>query len=137
VVDDRDPVGEGVGLGHVVGDEQDCLPGGLQSGDDVVDGQADAANKRIADALGSTEDSSSDRGEDDPASCRPRPGTGTARAPASRGYLTRCAGPAQHARPGPGEEPRLEGLIRGHMYTDGARRDSLLYSLLADERAAG
>ena len=40
VVDDRDPVGEGVGLGHVVGDEQDCLPGGLQSGDDVVDGQA-------------------------------------------------------------------------------------------------
>jgi len=39
VVDDRDPVGEGVGLGHVVGDEQDCLPGGLQSGDDVVDGQ--------------------------------------------------------------------------------------------------
>jgi hypothetical protein len=33
-----------------------------------IDGQADAANKRIADALGGTEDCSSDQGEDDPAS---------------------------------------------------------------------
>jgi len=33
-----------------------------------IDGQADAANKRIADALGGSEDCSSDQGEDDPAS---------------------------------------------------------------------
>ena len=63
---------------------------------------------------------------------RPRPGPGQSQLPHDiRGSASACLAPVRKKSHG------LEGRIRGHMYTGGARRDSLLYSLLAGERAPG